>query len=164
VATAVIESSRLLVDRESDVYRIVYSAGTIAILVASFFVGWKEKPKALSVLASMAPSLLFGWLAYKEMVVEKDTIICLVEGMLLTFVGLLLLTRVPFSKDRLVYGTLAVFWLVLAFFDYVFVVNFSDWWLLTSDWVPTLCGLAAFGWIIRNRYKRQDNFAAADSW
>lgn len=111
---------------DSNLYRIVYSVATLLILLVSARITWEARARWCLLTAALCASsgLWFTWHYAKSV----DFWIVLSEGCLLLLVGTALGLRAPF-EDNHQYVVLATIWLLMAVYDFHWLMNFRIPWI-----------------------------------
>lgn len=133
-----------------DFYRALYIIVTLPILEVCVFLIWESKDR----WQHLATSLSFGMLSTLVVVVgiEKfttDVWISLIEGALLSAIGMALLLAAQKSDEREALSAIGMLSLALSCFDFGYVSN-ADWQDL-NKWLPSLLCAASWGWILLQR-------------
>lgn len=95
-------------------------------------------------------ALLSAWCVYLTVGTDLtfNGSIALVEGCFFTLAGVSLGFEVPFRAQKLIYGPLAVMWMLLGLFDYGYAMNESlPAWASLNEWWPTALCVVVFVWM-----------------
>jgi hypothetical protein len=145
---------------ESNPYRAVYVAVTLPILICAVKLAWEHGARFWTMTISFLLSVVLFILCIKSVKITADNTIVLVEALSLAFVGTAMCFVAPFHKQRRISCALAITWVVLAIYDFGFVLNSKSELLdsLIPVWIIMACSL----WVVIFKpYELKENHAAS---
>jgi hypothetical protein len=137
---------RYTISFDSDTYRVLYCVALVPVRILACLIVFRTS-KWISI--SMLPyAAAMTWIALRGPgVVTVDQWIVIMDGVLVASAGIALAPIAPFIRDRSVYGTLAVLWMLLGLFDFGYALQpYGKWSELNDSLLPVMV-IGAFGWI-----------------
>ena len=141
-----LEVCRYTVPFETDLYRILFCAATLPIRIIACMIVFKTSKWISVTMIPYAVAMLFVAL-HKLETITVDQWILILDGVVITYAGLSLAVITPFIKNRAVYGTLTILWVLLGMFDFGYVLQpYWRWEELNDSLLPVII-IGAFLWI-----------------
>lgn len=146
IATPVLFVGVRVLGNHADYYSLLYCAVTLPILETSWFIAAGRG--VFTALPSATVAALIGGIALASLTsLSRDTIIVLIEGTLLCFIGWALLLGAPNLTDYTAAKGIGTLSILLSTFDFGYILH-ADW-ETANRWVPSFLGIATFLWLGR---------------
>lgn len=150
IATLALFAAVKMFGVNDDFYRALYIIVTIPILEVCVFLIWESRDRWKHLSTSLSFAMLSTTIAVAGM--DKFTVdvwISLIEGALLSAIGMGLLLAAQNSDERETLSAIGMLSLALSVFDFGYVSNAN--WQDLNKWLPSLLCAASWGWILLQR-------------
>lgn len=151
-ATLGMELCYALAGLSEGTYSLVYACGDVVILTGNWNVMLSATKairkgiirEALLIGTMLAAIVALGY----EGAWTANTWTVFIEGFVLVVTGVGLAQVIPFISESTMLRSLVILWLLLATFDFAFILFKSYPWMTSlNDWLPSWLCITAFSWI-----------------